>query len=259
MDESNVLEKVEQADMVLVGLGEDFDDTRSLRQSQEYGRGLEKLKETGAQWMIPAWNGFCREKSGVPGSAAAIEALAGLLKGRNHFAVSVSTDSRLLSAGRVVMPCGGVHKKQCAGGCREVLEEVTEQDREALEDYCRQLYCGQISGAEAPGLGTCPKCGGPLVLNNVYAEHYNEEGYLAQWGLYTKWLQGTLNRRLLVLELGVGMRFPTVIRWPFEKIVFFNQKAYLYQVNEKLYQLTKELSEKSCGISKNAIDWLEQL
>ena len=42
MDESNVLEKVEQADMVLVGLGEDFDDTRSLRQSQEYGRGLEK-------------------------------------------------------------------------------------------------------------------------------------------------------------------------------------------------------------------------
>ena len=80
MDESNVLEKVEQADMVLVGLGEDFDDTRSLRQSQEYGRGLEKLKETGAQWMIPAWNGFCREKSGVPGSAAAIEALAGLLK-----------------------------------------------------------------------------------------------------------------------------------------------------------------------------------
>ena len=86
-----------------------------------------------------------------------------------------------------------------------------------------------------------------------------EAGYLEQWRLYTKWLQGTLNHKLFVLELGVGMRFPSVIRWPFEKVAFFNQKAYLCRVHEKLYQLTKELAEKGCGISKNAIDWLGEL
>ena len=62
------------------------------------------------------------------------------------------------------------------------------------------------------------------MLNNVYAENYDESGYLDQWGHYRKWLQGTLNRRLFVLELGVGMRFPSVVRWPFEKVAFFNQK-----------------------------------
>ena len=68
-----------------------------------------------------------------------------------------------------------------------------------------------------------------------------------------------MNKKLLVLELGVGMRFPSVIRWPFEKVVFFNQKAFLCRVNEKLYHLTEELAEKGCGISVNAIDWLNQL
>ena len=98
-----------------------------------------------------------------------------------------------------------------------------------------------------------------MVLNNIYAENYNEKGYLEQWSLYTKWLQGTLNRKLLVLELGEGMRFPTVIRWPFEKIAYFNKKAVFVRVNEELYQLTEELSEKGLGISKNAIAWLESL
>lgn len=259
MDNSDILEKTEEADMVLVGLGEDFDDTGDLGRTEAYGAGLARLREAGLNWLIPAWNGFCREKSGTGRSAAAMDALANLLKGKNHFAVSVSTNSQLLSIGRVVMPCGGWKKKQCPGGCREVLEDTTEQDGKVLQEFCAQLYEGRFPETEAALIGTCPECGAPLVLNNIYAENYNEEGYLAQWNLYTKWLQGTLNHRLLVLELGVGMRFPSVIRWPFEKIVFFNQKAYLCRVNEKLYQLTKELSEKSCGISKNAIDWLEQL
>lgn len=259
MDNSDIRERVQQADMVLVGLGEDFDDTGSLGQTEEYGSGLARLKEAGLEWLIPAWNRFCREKSGTERTARAEAALVNLLEGKNHFIVSVSTNSSLLSIGRVVMPCGGWKKKQCSGGCREVLEDTTEQDDKALGELCGQLYEGRLPEAGEAPLGICPECGAPMVLNNIYAENYNEEGYLAQWKLYTKWLQGTLNHRLLVLELGVGMRFPSVIRWPFEKIVFFNQKACLYRVNEKLYQLVKELSEKSCGISKNAIDWLEQL
>ena len=98
-----------------------------------------------------------------------------------------------------------------------------------------------------------------MILNNIYAENYNEMGYLEQWKLYTKWLQGTLNRRVVILELGVGMKFPTVIRFPFEKIAFFNQKAEFYRIHEKLYQLTEDLKGKGQGISQNAIDCLRNL
>ena len=66
-------------------------------------------------------------------------------------------------------------------------------------------------------------------INNVYAENYNENGYLSDWQIYTKWLQGTLNKKVLILELGVGLVFPSVIRWPFEKIAFYNQKEVIYE------------------------------
>lgn len=253
MEKEDILEKLAEADMVLVGLGEEFDGQRILRSCEGYQAGCETLKEAGMGWMIPGWEEFHRRRCGDGTIPAALERLAALLKDKNHFVVSVSTNGETAHVGRVVMPCGAAFRKQCANGCAGVLEELTDEDRAGLEHF----FEGSCKGKA--GLGVCPECGAPMILNNIYAENYNEEGYLEQWRLYMKWLQGTLNRRLLVLELGVGMRFPSVIRWPFEKAAFFNQKAYFCRVNENLYQLTKELAQKGCGISKNAIDWLGQL
>ena len=105
----------------------------------------------------------------------------------------------------------------------------------------------------------CPCCGQPLVFNNVLAENYQENGYLPQWNQYTKWLQGTLNRKLTVFELGVGMKYPTVIRWPFEKTVFFNKKAVMYRVHDRLYQITEELKDKAYCICQNPLDFVKEL
>lgn len=270
MEKENILERIEQSEMVLVGLGEEFDNEEFLRQSDEYRRGSEMLRDAQALWLLPAWNVFCSKKAGDTMVSTAIKKLAGLLKGKNFFCVSVSVNNEILhvfqgeeggqqTGSRVVMPCGSTMWKQCSNGCGEMPIRVTGQDDSLTETFFRELWEGNFSG-EMPYLsGVCPKCGAPLVFNTVYSENYNEKGYLDQWAYYMKWLQGTLNRRLVILELGAGMKFPTVIRWPFEKAAYFNRKAYLYRVNEKLYHLTKELSEKGCGIAQNAIDWLGQL
>ena len=83
-----------------------------------------------------------------------------------------------------------------------------------------------------------------------------EEGYQKQWEKYTKWLQGTLNKKLCILELGVELNLPSIIRWPFEKVAFYNQKASFFRVNESLYQMTENLSDKGVSIAKNAVDFL---
>jgi len=254
-----IIEKIRQAEKILVGLGEEFDGTKTLMQFPGYADGCRKLKERGIPWLIPEWNVFCSERSGEDSAVSALKKLHSLLEGRDYFIVSTSTDRRIASFddSRLVMPCGSGLKKQCAGGCGQMLSEVTEEDKDSMRQDFEELFHGRGAGAFLTG--TCPGCGAALVLNNVYVENYDENGYLPQWDTYKKWLQGTLNCRLLVLELGVGIQFPSVIRWPFEKVAFFNQKAFFCRVNEKLYHLAKELSGKGCGISKNAIEWLNQL
>ena len=77
--------------------------------------------------------------------------------------------------------------------------------------------------------------------------------------MYMKWLQGTLNRKLCVLELGVSLKFPTVIRFPFEKTAFFNRKAQFIRVHEKLYQLSEELADKGISQPENAVNFLNRI
>lgn len=272
------LEELERADMVLAGLGEEFDIGEAPGRRREYREGRDLLQREGFQWLVPAWNEYCCDRlSGRDGQAGpeggpdsegqtpaeqALTKLAGLLEGKNYFVVSVSTNSRIARIpwreGRLVMPCGSVLRKQCAQGDGE-MAEVSREDRERLSGAMEELYGGHLSPQTGSLLGVCPRCGAPMVLNNVYGDKYDEMGYLEQWQVYTKWLRGTLNRKLLVLELGVGMRFPSVVRWPFEKVAFLNRKAFFCRVNGKLYQLDENLSGKGCGIPQNAVDWLCRL
>ena len=89
-------------------------------------------------------------------------------------------------------------------------------------------------------------------------EIYNEQAYLNNWQKYMDWLMHTMNKRLLIIELGVGMQYPTVIRFPFEKLTYVNNRARMVRVHDKLFQLTKEISEKSQGVQMNSIDFIMQ-
>jgi len=80
----------------------------------------------------------------------------------------------------------------------------------------------------------------------------NEEA----WDEYNKWISRTLNRKLVLIELGVGLKYPGVVRWPFEKIAFLNNKAVMYRVHKSLYQTTEELGEKCVGIKADPLEFL---
>ncbi len=213
------LDKVNDADLVLIGIGTEFEEKKF------------KFSENAIQ---------------------ALQELLSILQGKNYYVITTCMNSILKKAGfpadRIVSPCGNVEKKQCDAGCENSLAELSEEEKE--------LYNEAIIKEELPFLGVCPVCGEKMVLNNVYAKQYDENGYLEDWKRYTKWLQGTLNKKLCVLELGVDMVFPSIIRWPFEKVAFYNQKAVFIRVNEKLYHMSEELKDKGIAVEKNAIDWL---
>ena len=52
------------------------------------------------------------------------------------------------------------------------------------------------------------------------------------------------------------MQFPQIIRFPFEKVVFFNQKARLIRVHSRLYQMTEELKGKGFSVAQDPVEFL---
>ncbi|PNV62094.1 hypothetical protein C0033_10595 [Clostridium sp. chh4-2] len=168
------------------------------------------------------------------------EKMKELLQGRDYFIVTTVTDGKILESGldpaKIVAPCGNETWRQCSKSCTKDIWEM----------------------GEVPD-GLCPHCKAPLTGNTIKADQYIEEGYLPQWSVYTKWLTGTLNKKLVILELGVGFQTPTVVRWPFEKTAFFNQKSYMYRINEKFSQITEELKGRAEGIAENSVEFINKL
>ena len=107
-----------------------------------------------------------------------------------------------------------------------------------------------------PADGKCPVCGANLCENTVRCEKYNEKGYLASWDKYMKFLSLTLNRNIVILELGVLMDFPNIIRWPFERTALINMKAHFYRINKALPQMNAELKDKGISVCSDVHEFL---
>lgn len=263
---AEMIDKIKAADMVLIGLGEEFDDLRSCKGLPGYMEKRAWLENSAQSFWVPAYDAFCRKKQ-ESNIQKVLGRLTDLLADKNYFVVATSTNDELCSVpwreGRFVAVCGGCRKKQCIHRCEEGLADLAPAEQEQAAEKMRAFWEGELKEQDEKTwgqvLGLCPKCGGPLIFNNIYTEFYDENGYLPEWGLYRKWLQGTMNKKLLILEFGVGLQCPTVIRWPFEKLALYNQKADIYRVHENLYQLPEELQGKGVSISENSIDWLQIL
>ena len=232
-----ILQKIEEAEYVLVGLGQDFDMEFLMQTREDYSLIREQLQQNNALWLLPYVETQFRKKY-LPEmeeeTTQGLRNLSKILEKKSYFVVSSSTNrilreapwkKMLLKKDRFVAPCGDWTKKQCPDGCEEGIQPLGERDPEILQQWFEHLEKDEFS---VPNLGKCPKCGKDLVLNNVYASRYDEKGYLDNWTEYQRWLQNTMNHKMVLLEIGEGNRFPTIIRSPFERIALFQQKADLY-------------------------------
>ena len=160
-----------------------------------------------------------------------------LVRDKDYYVVTTVTDGAVydtdFDSARVVAPCGNIHWRQCSKACTKDIWEESEVPDDV-----------------------CPHCKAPLTGNTIKAETYIEEGYLPRWKDYMKWQTGTINRSLVILELGEGFATPTVMRWPFEKIIYFNRKSRLYRINESFYQLPKEAEERGVSVHENSVRWM---
>lgn len=252
-----VREKIEDAQLVLIGIGEDFQyDWDALLQDARYQEIEQEIGEDEQHiWIVPFLQKMILQQLQEDKWKRAYDTLADLVSEKNYFIVSLCMDDRIYESHfdqqRIVTPCGGFRKMQCDHNCSGKLKDMSLESYEAVLKYYKKEL--PLSALQEP---TCEVCGDKLRFNQLGVSKYAEEGYLKQWGDYTKWLQGTVNKKLCVLELGVGLEYPKIIRFPFEKIVFYNQKAFMYRVHPVLYQMGEEIGDRGVGIRENPVDFL---
>lgn len=256
MEWSELVEMLDAADMVLVGVGEDFEEKEALLQKAGYAEACNSIATAGVEWVMPYVNRFFLE--GDIRLQTALQALSVLLHNRNYFVISACMNGMTAEAGllpdRLVEPCGSYAMLQCSKGCSGSIRPVEKELLQEIEQCVR----GE-RGWQTLKTPVCEKCKAPMLFNSLYTEHYNEEGYRKNWERYTKWLQGTVGKKLCILELGAGLMFAGVLRFRFERITALNQKAGLIRVHESLNRLPDGIAGRSKSISQNAVDFMAEM
>ncbi len=254
-----LVQDIKEAELVLIGIGNEMQvKLQTLKEIPNFSEKLSVLeKEQEKEWLIPFLIRYYLRKELHPEIIRAYKNLRKLIDGKNYFIVSLSTDDLIREIGfkedRITLPCGTYHVLQCEGNCGGKLFSIDE--------VFWSKVCGWIEDKvplkelEEP---VCPDCGRPLVVNQYGQPAYHEGGYLESWERYTKWLQGTINKKLCILELGVGMEFPSVIRWPFEKLCFYNRKSSFWRVHSSLYQLSEEIKVRGRSVKEDPLTFLNK-
>lgn len=257
---SEILRRCQDAEMILIGIGEKFQYNWDILEQNERYREIEsEIRETGQEetyhWIIPFLQKMALEEYPDQQLTEAYRNLGKLVKDKNYFIISTVIDDCIyqydFQEERIVTPCGGFRKMQCDGNCNDRLLDFDEEVYKKVKSYFNRNEI--LEELQEP---ICEQCGKKKRFNQLGTENYAEKGYLQQWERYTKWLQGTVNKKICVIELGVGMELPTVIRWPFEKIIYYNQKSFLYRIHPSLYQLGEKIGGRGNGIKENPVSFL---
>lgn len=258
---------IEDADQVLIGIGEAFDCLPAQPENTGIGRqyienrraaGLEEelFEEERTCLSVLAAKEWTEKRERVQ---KAYELLYEMVKEKPHFVVTMNVDDAIYDSSfareQIVAPCGSMEMLQCHQHILEPFETepIIQELTEAVKSGGIFEGAGEGNGISYP---RCPVCEGLLRPNTIRTEGYLEDAYLPQWKAYTGWLSRTLNKKLVVLELGVSFAHPSVFRFPAEKTVFYNKQATLVRVNERFYQIPEEMKEKGIALKEHAVDFV---
>lgn len=254
----NIKNAIEDSEVVLIGIGYGFQyngfDEKLMKifgeKKEKEGLGEE------VDWLLSFLRSYSCQNCIDIKLQNAYENLYQLVKNKNYFVVTLNEDDKIFQSGfakdKITAPCGSMSRLQCVNGCQESIKES-----EVIVNYIIKEIKNPDRKLEEIKRPYCEKCGGHLVFNTVEQENYIESGYMKSWEKYRMWLTGTLNRKICLLELGTDFKYPSIIRWAFEKVAFINEKATFIRINEKYPQFTEELKGKAYAYNENPVEFFQ--
>lgn len=181
--------------------------------------------------------------------------LAELLKGKDYYIATTNQDAqfyRVFPAERITRIQGDWRYWQCSRPCHDEIYD----NKEKVYRLVREIMDDALPDELIP---RCPHCGkelAPWVRGYTFLEG---EYYQRGMKRYLDFLRANSRRKVLFLELGVGMMTPMFIKEPFMNMTYQFPNAFYATVNPQHAIIPKEIARKSLAISDDIAVTLKQL
>lgn len=269
----NVAELIRQADAVLVGAGsgmssaagynhyhcnemfkkyfKDFEQTYGIRNLfQGFYYVYSKPEQ---QWgFYSRYIAFMEESpAGQPYCD-----LYECLKGKEYFILTTNCDTQIpkvFPENRICQFQGDFRYFQCSQPCHDQIYENHAMIQDMLESMNDNL---EITAEKIP---RCPECGWkmvPWVQDNTFLQG---ECWKTAYQQYKNFVDTYKNKKLLLLELGVGDMTPSVIKLPFWNMAYNFSDTFLVTVNLDAGSSPEHLKGKCLTINEDLFYFLQKL
>jgi NAD-dependent SIR2 family protein deacetylase len=152
--------------------------------------------------------------------------LHAIVRDKDFYVITSNADGLFIKSGfeadRVFQAQGNYERLKCTRSCTP----ETWDTKPFIDRILDHIDYETLQVADPAVLPTCPYCGAPLFVAFREREEYAE-----QEADYRRWLGGVWDKKLVVIEIGVGFNTPGVIRWPFERLVDMHDDVAFFRIN----------------------------
>jgi NAD-dependent SIR2 family protein deacetylase len=180
-----------------------------------------------------------------------------LVEDKEYFVLTTNVDHQFQKAGftedKIFATQGDYGRIQCAKGCHaktydaiKLFEQMNHARKECL-----------IPTDMVP---KCPVCGGPMAMHLRCDQYFVED---AEWHKaaekYGDYLEQAMTKETVLIELGVGFNTPTIIRFPFEKMMREHKNLNMVRCNLEEAIIPESFGDRAVGINHNILDMIENI
>lgn len=180
-----------------------------------------------------------------------------LLKNKEYFIITTNVDGQFEIAGfekeKIFAIQGDYSLMQCENSCHNKLYT----NKTIVEQW---LKFTQNCKIPKKLIQKCPICGGNMEMNLRKDETFiQDENWYKQSEKYNDILEKAKNKKLVLLEIGVGFNTPGIIRFPFEQMTYNNINTTLIRINKEYPQTMLEIENKTITFDEDTNKIIKEL
>lgn len=264
---------IEEADAILIGAGAGLSASAGIDYSKEsfkknfpllvktygmtdmYTSSFYKFNTEEERWSY--WAKHINYSYIAPPPLKAYKDLLEIVKDKNYFVITTNVDGQFIKSGfdkkKVFEVQGSYGKMQCKVACHNKLYDDTKLVKEMLKSK-NEL---KIDSKLVP---KCPVCGNDMEINIRKDSFFVEDDNWHKLNCaYEKFINDNIDKKLVLIELGVGFNTPGIIRFPFEKLTYTNDNITLIRINDKYDDMIYELKNKVILIKEDCFTYIKNI